>query len=192
MTDFISTEKYVLSTNDSMRIQKPKEQMSRLERAKPLILTLAAVALVAGIISGFEVSSWGIVIVAGITVISTLLVSRKTEVPTEMDITFFDDSIELFRPDYIYSKKEHCQIRVSFAYADIHECVWDKKSCTFTIYGINKREKFRLLPNMDAERMPYFSNTSDSMDMFSTVFSENVDFKKEFESHSPLSITIKE
>lgn len=108
-------------------------------------------------------------------------------IPSDMQVTFTDDYLEIFREKHIYSPYTARQERYTFAYSDVVSCIYDETNQKLTIKGkyhdcVTKYKKDGTL-----EDIPCFDDMRDGFQYFYTNLG-NIDLLQEIENHSPLKI----
>ena len=127
-----------------------------------------------------------------ILAIGVLLFGTKREdVPSPMELQFFDDYLILYLPKRYYSRRITRREVNKLKYSDITKCVYNARLQRVHIYGGGVSEWYNYDAKGNLPDKPTKTNAYDEgLIYFRTLFATDVDFKKEIEEHSPLTVIV--
>lgn len=148
------------------------------------VILLLSVILRTSLLRELNAISKVFLVLIGIFLFKDLVSPR---VPSDMQITFTDEYLEIFRKKHIYNPYHARQERYTFAYSDVVSCIYDETNQKLTIKGkyhdcITKYRKDGTL-----EDTPCFDDMRDGFRYFYTNLGD-ADLLQEIEIHSPLKI----
>lgn len=117
--------------------------------------------------------------------------NKKENVPSPMELQFFDDHLVLYLPKRYYSKHVTRMEINQMRYADITKCVYKAKSQRIHLYGSGTSTWYNYKTDGTLPQTPtQVRNYTDGLIYFNTQLATDVDFKTEIESHSPIKVIV--
>ena len=185
--------KYILKTNEAVLISK--NQSSGIKFLKIGVLVFIGIIILGSLIfqdNLFSELSWStrmlLIVVANIALFGG---GKKENVPSPMELQFYDDYLILYRPKRYYSRKVTRMEVNKMMYTDIKRCVYKRHSQRLHIYGNVTATWYNYDSNGVVSQVPTYNRVvEDTLCYFSTRCAEDVDFKQVIENYSPLQVDI--
>lgn len=184
---------YVLKTDEAVLV--PVNQGSGLKILKTGVWIVVAVIVIGSFIfqtNLFPEISWTarcllIVLAVGVT----FLGGKKSDIPSPIELQFYDSYLVIYRPKRYYSKRVTRMEINKIPYSDITKCVYKSKSKRLHIYGNVDATWYNYNDEGVVSSTPTYNRTvTDTLCYFSTRCAPDVDFKSEIEAHSPIKVII--
>ena len=185
--------RYVLKTNEAVLISQ--KQNGGITFLKVGVWLVVAVIVIGSLVfqdNLFSEMSWTtrcllIAVAIGVAFVG----SKKENIPSPIELQFYDDYLILYRPKRYYSKKVSRMEINKMMYADIKRCVYKSRSQRIQIYGNVSATWYNYDANGMISQTPSYNRTiSDTLCYFSTRCVNDVDFKTEIEAHSPIKVVV--
>lgn len=172
----------------------PKKEQSVLMKMKPVVLALIGIILILSIVFKdflFTELNWGVRIILIILCIKTMTVSKDEEVPSPIDLIFYNDRIVLYRDHHYHSKKVQRREWYTVYYKDIRECILRTHVNKLCITGAHDTLCFNYHKDGTLSDKPDFSkHVEDGICYFYTKFCTDIDLVSEIETHSPIKVIV--
>lgn len=184
---------YVLKTQEAVLV--PVNQGVGLRFLKMGVWIVVAIIVIGSFIfqlNLFSELSWTarcllIVLAVGVSFIG----GKKTDVPSPIELQFYDSYLIVYRPKRYYSKKVTRKEINKMLYSDIKRCVYKVNSQRLQIYGNVAATWYNYDANGVVSSTPNYNRmVTDTLCYLSTRCAPNVDFKTEIESHSPIKVIV--
>lgn len=184
---------YVLKTNEAALKRKECSNVVKLFRVG--VLVLVAIIVIGSFIFQenllSELSWTSRCLLIAVAIEAILLGKKKEDVPSPIEIQFYDDYLILYRPMRVYNKKVTRMEINKMMYSDIEKCVFKTQLQRVHIYG----RVYATWYNFNAEgcvsQAPTYDRVvEDTLCFFRTLFATDIDFKKEIEGHSPIKVIV--
>lgn len=185
---------YILKANEDVSMPKNDTKSKTLSWVKKTTLIIVAILIIGSFIFGdnlfselsFSAKSLLIALIMG------LFFTKTTEhVPSPFEIWFFDEYFVVYRLKRYYSKKVSRKEFNKFFYNDIEKCTYNNVTKRFDIIG--KVDAYWYDYNKDGSvptEPTYHRIVDGGICYFYTGMSQEIDFVKEVEEHSPIKIQI--
>lgn len=177
---------YVLRTVEAVRVpQSGKNSM------KIFVLIILGILLVGSFIFGenlFKELSWLVKLLLILLILKVIFSGGWEFKPFPIEISFFDDGLQVQREEVYYNKKLTRKEIYNFNYSDL-ECTYHTHSKRMELRGFVKAELFDYVKGV-APSSPTDIKEDTGICYFYTSAAPEVDFVAEIESHSPLKVTI--
>ncbi len=183
---------YILKTNEAVLV--PVTQNKGITFLKIGVWVVVIIIVLGSLIfkdNLFAELSWTsrfllIAIAASVLVIG----GKKEDVPSPMEIQFYDEYLILYRPKCYYSKKITRMEVNKMMYSEIKRCVFKTRSQRLHIYGDVIATWYNFNSEGERSQSPTYNRTvKDTLCFFSTLCANGIDFKHEIETHSPVIVT---
>ena len=184
---------YVLKTNEAVLM--PKEQSNSYIFIKKGVLIIVAILILGSLIFQenlfFELSWTARVILIVLAVVFLFFGEKKIDVPSPIELQFYDEYLILYRPKRYYSKKVTRMEFNKMLYTDITRCIYKANSQRLHIYGNVAATWYNYDANGVVPSTPTYNRmVTDTLCYMSTRCAPDVDFKSEIESHSPIQVLV--
>ncbi len=184
---------YVLKFDEAVLV--PQDKLSGLSFVKKGVWIIVFIATLGSIIfqdNLFGEMSWTtIVLLIVIAVVVSFIGGKKIDVPSPVEIQFYDDHLVIYRPKRYYSKKVTRMEHNKMMYAEIRRCVYKAQSKRLHIYGNVHAVWHNVSKDGVVSQLPTYDRVvNDTLQYFSTRCAENVNFKNEIEQHSPIMVSV--
>lgn len=118
---------------------------------------------------------------------------KKENVPSPIELQFYDDHLVVFRPKRYYSKNVIRMEINKMMYTDIKKCVYKAQSKRVHIYGNILAKWYNYDSNGNVSQTPTYDRfVTDALCYFSTRCAVGVDFKQIIETYSPVKVTVED
>ncbi len=124
--------------------------------------------------------------------ISIFIAGGYKNVPSPIELRFYDDYLVVYRPKRYYGKKLTRREYNNFAYKDIDRCVYKSKLQRIHIYGLIQVEWYNYRKDGVLPSKPTKVMSEKSICFFRTGAAPEVDFVKEIENHSPIKVIVED
>lgn len=184
---------YILKTNEAVLM--PKNQSNSLGFIKIGVWIVVAVIVLGSLVfqdNLFAELTWTTRMLLIAVAIGVIFVgSKKENVPSPMELQFYDDYLIIYRPKRYYSKKVTRMEVNKMRYSDIRRCVYKAQSKRVHIYGDVTATWYNYDKNGVVSQTPTYNRiVSDTLCYFSTRCATDVDFKQIIEAYSPVQVTV--
>lgn len=184
---------YILSVNESALKPVNDSHIKRIARKGSwivlVLILISSIILRRNFISALSVST-KIILVIMIMNLFTLRI-KKEEVPSPMEIQFFDEYLIVYRPKRYYSEKKTRMEVNKIMYSNITRCLYKKKSKRVQIYGDVIAKWYDYDKNGNISQTPTYDRVvKEAFEYFVTTFMDDEKVIKEIEAHSPLKFEI--
>ena len=184
---------YVIKTHEA--VLTPVNQNSGLRFLKIGVWIVVAIVVIGSFvfrINLFSELSWTariLLIVVAIRV--TFLNGKKEYIPSLMELQFYDSYIIIYRPKRYYSRKVTRMEINKMLYSNITKCIYKSNSKRLHIYGNVDATWYNYDANGVVSSTPTYSRmVTNTLCYLSTRCAQDVDFKTEIETHSPIKVII--
>ncbi len=187
----METPNYVLKTNEAVLM--PVNQNKWLSVLRPALLVIIGILIVGSFVFGdnlFGELTWSTRIILILLAGFAFLFSGKEEnVPSPIELQFYDDYLILFRPKCYYNKKVTRMEINKMYYSEIKKCAYISNLQRVHIYGDLHAKWYNYDGNGNISSKPSYDRfVKDTMCYFRTRLAPDVDFIKEIEEHSPIKV----
>ena len=187
----IEEPRYILKFNEAVLM--PRNQSAGVEFLKIgvwiIILIIIAGTLIFRDNLSFDLSWPARIMLIILAIMVTVITSKQENVPSPMELQFYDDYLILYRPKRYYSKKVIRMEINKMPYSKITRCVFRVQSQRIHIYGDVASTWYNYDKNGNIPQTPTYNRmVADAMCYFSTRCATDIDFKQEIEAHSPLQV----
>lgn len=184
---------YVLKTNEAVLM--PKNQSKGMEFLKIGVWVIVLMIVIGSLIfrnNLFSELSWSARVLLVVLAFAVTLVAGKQEnVPSPIELQFYDDYIILYRPKRYYSRRVTRMEINKMHYSEITRCIFRVQSQRIHIYGNLAATWYDYDKNGRIQQTPTYNRiVADTMCYFSTRCAAGVDFKNIIEAHSPIQVTV--
>ena len=183
---------HVLKTDEAVLV--PTKDKSSSHKIKVAVWTILAICLLLSFVFRENVfgdlnwtTRWLLIALA----LGTCFIGpKKTNVPSPIEIWFYDDYLVLYRPKRYYSFRiSRCEIN-KMNYKDITQCLYKTESHRIHFYGTVEAKWFNFNKKGEMSREPTYNRVVKDTLLFISTRCSNVDFVSEIEGHSPIVVTI--
>ncbi len=184
---------YVLKFNEAVLEKKEDSTIIKIFRISVLlviaIIVLGSFLFQENLLSEF---SWMTRCLLIVIVIGALIIGKKKDdVPSLVEIQFYDEYLIIHRSKRIYSKKVIRMEINKMMYCDIKKCVVKTKLQRVHIYGRVYATWYNYNSDGCVSQTPTYERVvDDTLCYFRVLFASDVDFKKEIEEHSPIKVIV--
>ena len=184
---------YILKTQEAVLV--PVNQGSGLRFLKIGVWTVVAIIVIGSFLfqsNLFSELSWTarcllIVLAVGVSFIG----GKKTDIPSPIELQFYDSYIIIYRPKRYYSRKVTRMEINKMLYSNITKCIYKSNSKRLHIYGNVDATWYNYDANGVVSSTPTYSRmVTNTLCYLSTRCAPDVDFKTEIETHSPIKVII--
>lgn len=120
-----------------------------------------------------------------------ILVLRKKDTESPMELQFYNNHLVLYRPMKYYSGQKARQELNTIKYNEVTDCVYKAKTQRLEIYGSVQATWYQYYKNGKMAQSPTSDRyVKDTIVFFRTNFAKDIDFKKEIESHSTIKVRV--
>ena len=184
---------YVLKANETISV--PKKQSKGFMFLKIGVWIVVAIIIIGSLVfqnNLFSELSWAArILLIALALGITFLGGKKEDIPSPMELQFFDDHLVLYLPKRYYSKNVTRMEINEMKYSEITKCVYKTKSQRIHLYGSGTSTWYNYNPDGTIPNHPtQIKNYTDGLIYFDTRLEPNVDFTAEIEAHSPLQVLI--
>lgn len=185
--------KYVIKTNEAAL--ECVKQNNAIHIFRIGVLIVAAIVLIGSFVFQENLMSefsWTTRCLLIVIVVAALLLGRKKkDVPSPIELQFYNDFLILYRPKRIYNKKVARMEINKMRYSEIKKCVYKSKLQRVHIYGTVYATWYNYDNQGVISKVPTYDRVvEDTLCYFSTLFATDIDFKKEIEEHSPIKVIV--
>lgn len=184
---------YTLKTQEAVLV--PVNQSSGLRFLKIGVWVVVLVIVIGSFLfqqNLFSELSWTarcllIVLTVGVT----FLGGKKMDVPSPIELQFYDSYLIIYRPKRYYSRKVTRMEVNKMLYTDITRCIYKARSQRLQIYGNVAATWYNYDSNGVVPPSPTYDRmVTDTLCYLSTRCAPNVNFKFEIEAHSPIKVVV--
>lgn len=182
---------YVLKLNDT-DLKKVNDKNNKIKTA---VLIIVAILIVGSFIfqdNLFAELSWTARLLLISLAIGVMFKGKYEEIPSPMELRFYNDYLVVYWEKKYYSKKVIRKIYDKFYYKDIHNIQFRKNINRVNIYGIVEGTWYNYNNDGSLPQNPTYHKTVDAICYFYTKLNPDIDIVKEIESHSPVKVTIED
>ena len=182
---------YVLKLNDT-DLKKVNDKNNKIKTA---VLIIVAILIVGSFIfqdNLFAELSWTARLLLISLAIGVMFKGKYEEIPSPMELRFYNDYLVVYWEKKYYSKKVIRKIYDKFYYKDIHNIQFRKNINRVNIYGIVEGPWYNYNNDDSLPQNPTYHKTVDAICYFYTKLNPDIDIVKEIESHSPVKVTIED
>lgn len=182
---------YILRANDG--ILMPKKDPGILIKIKPAVWVIAGVIIIASFVfrdNIFNELSWTARMLLVSLAVGTFFINSEERVPSPFELQFYDEYLIIYRESHYYSKRVVRKEYDKFYYKDIKQCQFRTRTRRINLYGVVEGIWYNYNKDGSLEAEPSYHKTTDSIRYFYTMFSQDIDFVKEIESHSPIRVRV--
>lgn len=184
---------YVLKTYEAVLM--PKNQSKGVEFLKIGVWVVILIIVIGSLIFGnnlFSELSWTAkVLLVILAIVVTCVSSKQENVPSPMELQFYDDYLILYRPKRYYSRRVTRMEINRMQYSEITRCVFRIQSQRIHIYGDVAATWYDYDRNGRIPKVPTYNRmVTDTMCCFSTRCATDVDFKSIIEAYSPIRVIV--
>lgn len=183
---------YVLKTNEAVLV--PTNQSGANTFIKIGVWIVVGIIVLGSVVfqdNLFAELSWTARCFLIILATGVLFARKKEDVPSPMELQFFNDYLILYLPKRYYSKSVTRMEINKMMYREITKCVYKIKSERIQIYGNGTSICYNYDASGNLPKVPTQNrNYMDGMICFSTKLAHDVNFKQEIEAHSPIVVIV--
>lgn len=184
---------YVLRTNEATLERKEDSNIVRLFRVGVLvvvaIIVMGSFIFQENLLTGLSWTTRCLLIAVAIGAL--LFGKKKEDVPSPIEIQFYDNYLILYRPMRVYNKKVTRMEINKMMYSDIKKCVFKTRLQRVHIYGRVYATWYNFNTEGCVSQTPTYDRVvEDTLCFFRTLFATDIDFKKEIEEHSPIKVIV--
>lgn len=185
---------YILKTNEAVLM--PTKQSEKFKFVRIGVLIVIGVIVCSSLIfqdNLFSELSWTARCLLIALAIGVMFTNKKEDVPSPIELQFYDDYLILYRLKKYYNKKVSRLEFNKMFYKDITKCVYRKDLQRLHIYGTVSAKWFNYNKDGSIPKQPTYNRIVENTICYArTLFATDVDFKKEIEEHSPIEVKIEE
>lgn len=183
---------YILRANEAL-VAASGEKPSPIKR---VVMIISGVLLVGSLVLGenlfAEMTFLARMIFLGLLIWSLYNDNSTVDVPSPIELQFYDDRLVIFRPKVNRSAtKKVRQETTTFRYEDITDSDWNKGMGRLNIRGTYHGVYYEYDANGTMGATPTYDRmVRGGLEVIRTKLEPNVDFAAEIESHSPIKVRI--
>lgn len=185
---------YVLKTNEAVLIKKQGKGFTFLKTGVWIVVAVIVIGSLLFQDNLFSELSWTarillIVLALGVTSLG----GKKENIPSPIELQFYDDYFVLYRPKRYYNKKVTRMEFNKMMYSDISRCVYKAKSQRIHFYGKVYATWYDYDENGTVSQIPSYNKiVEDTLCYISTRCANDIDFKNIIEANSPIQVIVEE
>lgn len=185
---------YILKTNEAVLVPYFDNTILKVLN----IFTLSIVALISLVSIVYkenfflEMSVLGKITI-GLIILAVLICNiKKKEVPSPIELQFYDDYFILYLPKRYYSKRVTRKEVNKMMYSDISKCVYKANAQRIHIYGngsfefYNYNKKEGTVPQIPTK----IGNYQNGLLYFNTSYCSDINIVDEISKHSPIKVNV--
>lgn len=185
--------KYIFKTNEAVLVSKNSKLFSII---KVTVWVVVAILLIGSVLfqdNLFAELDGRNKVILIILAIGVTFFGKREDVPSEIQLQFFDDHLIIFRPKRFYSKRVTRMEVNKMMYSDITKCVIKEKSKRVHIYGDVSAKWYNFDSRDVVSPTPTYDRlVKDTLCYFSTRCATDVDFKRVIEENSPIRVIVED
>ena len=183
---------YVLKTNEAVLM--PTSEKSAAQKIRVAVWVILAIILIASFVFQDNLLgelNWTARCLLFALAIGTCFIGpKKVNVPSPIELQFFDSYLVLYRPKRYYSRKVTRLEINTMKYSDITKSLYKAESQRIHFFGTVEAKWFNFDKTGTMSKEPTYDRVVQDTLLYISTRCSDVDFVSEIEAHSPIKVII--